>query len=131
MAAEEYTYAFEKLDVWQLARILNKDIYDVTSLFPVDEKFGLITQLRRASISISSNIAEGSTRFHKNDQCRFYQIAFGSAIEVLNQCILANDLQLLDYEKLVNIRKMINQITFKLGGLIRSLDYKSKIYPEP
>ncbi|MBK9255847.1 MAG: four helix bundle protein [Saprospiraceae bacterium] len=80
-----------------------KNIYKTTSCFPNEEKFGLVSQIRRASVSISSNIAEGSTRFHSKDQSRFYQIAFGSAVEVLNQCILANDLEFLDADKLKEV----------------------------
>ncbi len=66
-------YSFENLEVWQTSRELVKDIYQVTSTFPQDEKFGLTSQLRRASISVSSNIAEGSTRWSKKDQSRFYE----------------------------------------------------------
>ncbi|MFA5816230.1 MAG: four helix bundle protein [Bacteroidales bacterium] len=66
-------YSFENLEVWQMSRELVKDIYLVTFTFPQDEKFGLTSQLRRASISVSSNIAEGSTRWSKKDQSRFYE----------------------------------------------------------
>lgn len=57
-----YTYSFEKLEVWQLARKLTRQIYEVTGAYPAEEKFGLISQLRRAVVSIGSNIAEGATR---------------------------------------------------------------------
>ncbi|MFA5816228.1 MAG: four helix bundle protein [Bacteroidales bacterium] len=66
-------YSFENLEVWQMSRELVNDIYQVTSTFPQDEKSGLTSQLRRASISVSSNIAEGSTRWSKKDQSRFYE----------------------------------------------------------
>jgi len=80
-------YAFEKLEVWQKSRSLVKKIYDVTSRFPIEEKYALTIQLRRASISVSSNIAEGSTRWGKRDKARFYEIAYGSLIEVMNQLV--------------------------------------------
>ena len=124
---KDFRYSFEKLEVWQISKSFNKSIYLITYDFPKDERFGLISQIRRASVSISSNIAEGSSRFHKNDQARFYQIAFGSAIEVLNQLILANDLGFVSEEKLIELRMVINKITFKLGGLIKNLDYNSSI----
>ena len=110
MDNENYTYGFEKLDVWKNARELNKKVYLITNTFPPEEKFGLISQIRRASVSISSNIAEGNSRFHTKDQSRFYQIAFGSAVEVLNQLILALDLGFLDIDKLIEIRKLISDI---------------------
>ena len=82
-------YSFENLEVWQKSRKLVKTIYKTTEKFPKDEKFGLTSQIRRVSISVSSNIAEGSTRWSKKDKARFYEIAFGSLMEILNQLILS------------------------------------------
>lgn len=84
-----YTYSFEKLEVWVESKDFAKRIYLVTSKFPDTEKFGLTSQLRRASVSISSNIAEGSARKSYKDKAHFSTIAFGSAVEVLNQLIIA------------------------------------------
>jgi len=67
MNEKYYEYGFEKLEVWKQARELNRSIYTFTADFPQEEKFGLTSQIRRASVSVSSNIAEGSTRFHKKD----------------------------------------------------------------
>ena len=86
-------FAFEKLEVWQKSRDLVKDIYKVTANYPSEERFGLTSQLRRASVSVSSNIAEGSTRWSKKDQARFYEMSFGSLMEILNQLILSTDLK--------------------------------------
>ena len=77
-----YTYSFEKLDVWKEAKEFTKSIYILTSTYPDSEKFGLISQLRRASVSICSNIAEGSARNSFKDKAHFTTMAFGSAIEV-------------------------------------------------
>jgi len=66
-----YTYSFEKLEVWKLARELVKEIYRLTEKFPSEEKFGLIGQLRRASVSVSSNLAEGSSRKSAKEQAHF------------------------------------------------------------
>lgn len=76
-----------------LLKIIRKD-------FPADEKFGLISKLRRACISICSNLAEGSSRNSYKDKARFTEIAYGSLMEVLNQLILAADLDLISHGKL-------------------------------
>ncbi len=110
-------YAFEKLEVWQISRELLKDVYQITNDFPEAEKFGFTSQLRRAALSLSSNIAEGSTRWGKRDQSRFYEIAFGSLIEVLNQLILANDLDFLPRTRLDTTREKIDRIGRMLHGL--------------
>jgi len=88
----------------------------------LDEKFGLSSQLRRAAISVSSNIAEGSTRLSKSDQARFYQIAFGSLMEVLNQLIVASDLGFFDAQLLSEIRNEIESIGRMLNSLHQSTD---------
>ena len=83
-----YTYSFEKLDVWNEAKDFTKLIYQITSNFPDSEKPGLIYQLRRASVSICSNIGEGSARKTNKDKAHFTTISFGSAVEILNQLFL-------------------------------------------
>jgi four helix bundle protein len=113
-------YSFENLEVWQMSRELVKEIYQITSTFPNEEKFGLTSQLRRASVSVSSNIAEGSTRWSKKDQSRFYEIAFGSLIEVLNQMILSADLGFLPENRLIELRTRIDQISRMLNALYQS-----------
>ena len=87
-----------------------KAIYETSEAFPKEEKFGLTSQLRRASVSVSSNIAEGSTLWSKKDKARFYKIAFGSLVEVLNQLILSNDLRFLTNNKLKELRNDIDPI---------------------
>ena len=113
-------YSFENLEVWRLSRVLVKDIYQVTAEFPKDERFGLTSQLRRASVSVSSNIAEGSTRWSKKDQSRFYEVSFGSLIEILNQLILSADLDFLPEPKLADLRTKIDQIGRMLNALYQS-----------
>lgn len=114
-------YAFENLEVWQKSRMLVKSIYDLTSNFPSEEKYGLSSQLRRASVSVSSNIAEGSTRWSRKDQSRFYEIAFGSLMETLNQLILSKDLQFIDDKQLNTIREDIETIGRMLNSLHKSI----------
>ncbi len=90
-----YIFSFEKLEVWVESKEFSKKIYSVTEDFPENEKFGLISQLRRASISICSNIAEDSARKTFKEKAHFSTIAFGSAVEVLNQLILSYELNFL------------------------------------
>ena len=97
-------YTFEKLDVWQDSRKLIKRVYQITQSFPVEEKYGLTSQIRRAAVSITSNLAEGSSRQSLKDQARFSILSYGSLMEVLNQLIIAVDLQYLDEESLKTIR---------------------------
>ena len=123
---ESHTFYFEKLDVWKNARLLNKNIYLITQLFPNNEIYGLINQLRRASISISSNIAEGSSRKSYKDQAHFTQIAYSSTMEVLNQLIIASDLNYISSEQLSELRNQISHIANQLNKLYKSQQSRSK-----
>ena len=87
-----FVYSFEKLDVWQLSWEFTKDIYNLTSKYPKSELFGLTNQMRRAAVSVSSNIAEGVSRKTNKEKARFTSISFGSIIEILNQLIISRDL---------------------------------------
>lgn len=117
-------FSFEKLKVWQKARQLSVLIYSSTKTFPDNERFGLISQMRRSSVSISSNIADGTGRRSPKDKARFTEIAFGSALELLNQAILSNDLELLSDDNYNAIRLELTEITAMLDGL-----YKSQLNP--
>lgn len=89
----------------------------ISNDFPKEEKFGLTSQIRRASISISSNIAEGSSRKSSKEQARYTEIAYGSLLEVLSQLILANDLNNINKETITEIRLLIEEIGNKLNKL--------------
>jgi len=112
-----YVYSFEKLEVWQESKDFCILIYKTTSKFPEEEKYGLTSQLRRATVSISSNIAEGSARSTYKDKAHFTTIAFSSAIEVLNQLIIALELTYITDENYQNLRDRIESITNKLNAL--------------
>ena len=116
-----YLYSFEKLEVWQNARDLVKEIYQATSKFPSEEKFGLTNQIRRATTGIAANIAEGTSRKTTKEQARFINIAFSTAIEVINFLVLANDLQFLNDEEYLKLREMTGKITNQLNSLIIQL----------
>ena len=85
-------HRFKELEIWKKSRKFCSEIYSATADFPADEKFGLTNQLRRASVSIPSNIAEGSSRNSQKDFSRFLEIAIGSAYEIETQLIIASDL---------------------------------------
>ena len=110
-------FSFEKLSVWNKSRELNKKIYSTTLSFPKAEQFGLTSQLRRASISVTLNIAEGTSRFSGKEQARFTEIAFSSLMEVLSASLIANDLEYLTENDLTDIRELIKEISKMLSGL--------------
>jgi len=112
-----YIFSFEKLEVWIEAKEFTKSIYRITSTFPDTEKFGLISQIRRASISIASNIAEGSARKSFKDKAHFSTIAFGSAVEVLNQLIISFELDFISETDYLELRRMLESITNKINAL--------------
>lgn len=112
------TYGFEKLNVWQNARTLTHEIYSITSMFPKREDFGITNQIRRAAVSICSNIAEGLGRSTIKDRQHFYRIAYASLMEVLNQLLISSDLGYIKEEELNNkIRPQIEQISASLYTL--------------
>src|SRR4051812_47302113 len=84
-------FRFEKLTVWQEARKLNRTIYSLTQKFPEAERFGVVSQLRRASVSVSANIAEGSGRNSDKDFAHFLEQSYGSFMEVASLLYLALD----------------------------------------
>ena len=105
---------FRQLQVWQKAHSIVLEIYQVTADFPKEERFGLISQIRRASVSVPSNIAEGCGRGGDAELARFLQIAMGSDSEIEYQLLLSNDLRymkVMDYERLagmvIEVKKML------------------------
>ncbi len=112
-----HVYSFEKLAVWIESRKFVTWIYKITAGFPAEEKYGLMSQLRRASVSIVSNLAEGSARKTPKDQSHFYQMAYSSVIEVLNHLIISNDLNFIAGEPLAEGRGLIESLTSKIAAL--------------
>ena len=115
-----HDYAFEKLEAWQQAKRLVVHIYRNTSGFPDTDKYGLLTQIRRSAVAICSNIAEGSGRRTTDDRARFYSIAYSSLLELLNQIIIAHDLNLLAKETYELLRFHIQRTSFLLQRLYQS-----------
>lgn len=103
-------HRFKELGIWKRSRSFCSLIYKVTSNFPESEKFGLTNQLRRASVSIPSNIAEGSSRNSNKDFIRFLRIAIGSAYEIETQLLIAYDLHFLSKENLQKLTQELEEI---------------------
>ena len=115
---------YKPLVVWQRSHQLTLDVYKVLRLFPKDELFGLVSQMKRSAASIPTNIAEGCGRNSEKDFCRFLVIAFGSANELEYQIILSTDLNfisLIENKKLLaeieGVKKMLNAFIRKLNHL--------------
>lgn len=112
-----YQFSFEKLEVWQEARHLVKEIYRVTKHFAADEKYGLTSQVRRAAVSVCANIAEGCTRKSYKEQVNFTTVAYGSLIELLNHMIIANDIEYLPDDDLLKLRNSIQPLSVRINNL--------------
>jgi four helix bundle protein len=115
-----YLYSFEKLEVWKESIKLIKSIYDLTKDFPESEKFGLVNQLRRASVSIASNLAEGTSRSTNKDKAHFTTMAFSSLMEVLNQLIISKELNYISKKNIEELREHISKISNMLNALRKS-----------
>lgn len=115
-----FVYSFEKLIVWQKSIELAKQIYSTTSNFPKEEIYGLSSQIRRAVVSISSNIAEGYVKSSSKEQIRFSEIAYGSLMEVLNQVIIAKEIGYISEDNYINIRQNIEEISRMINALRNS-----------
>jgi four helix bundle protein len=113
-------FSFDKLIAWQKGRELAILIYKTTKLFPKDETFGMTSQMRRCSISIASNLAEGSGRSSMKDKARFSEIAYSSSLELLNQIILSFDFEYVDENQYIQIREKITEVNMLIDGLHKS-----------
>ena len=114
----------EDLRIWQGARTLVLEIYKLTSEFPKHEIYGLISQMRRASVSVPSNIAEGAGRRSPGDFCRFLYYASGSLTELETQLYLSGELGYADKESVSEIKKGIILLRRQIYATIRSLQKK-------
>ncbi len=120
-----YKFGFEKLEVWQNSLELTKIIYQITKEFPRDERFGLISQMRRAAISVSSNIAEGNARKTNKDKAHFTTMAYTSLMELMNQAVISFELDYISKAELNNIREKLSYISNQLNKL---RNYQNKNY---
>ncbi len=112
-------HKFKELGIWKKSRLFCSQIYNETTSFPQEEKFGLTNQLRRASVSIPSNIAEGSSRSSNKDFARFLEIAIGSAYEVETQLLISADLGFINQDKVKELTDLLEEI-IKMTSRFRS-----------
>lgn len=113
-------FSFEKLKFWNDLRVFIKTIYELTKEFPDVERFGLVSQLRRACVSVSSNLAEGSSRTSSKDQAHFTQLSYSSLMEFLSQIIVSKDLNYLTQDKCQQLRIQIENLSRPLNALRNS-----------
>jgi four helix bundle protein len=114
-------FNFEKLDVWQKAIDFADLVYAITKKFPSEERFGLTNQMRRAAVSISSNIAEGCSRSSNIDFGRFVEIATGSIFEVVSQAFIGRRQGFLDKTDFQKLYRAAEEQSRMLSGLRKSL----------
>lgn len=110
-------FRFEKLDVWQKAMDWNDQVYSATTGFPKEEQFGLTSQLRRSSVSVAANIAEGSGRTSNKDFARFVEISYGSLMEAVCECMMAKRQDYLTEEQFKSIYGDAQELSRMLSGL--------------
>lgn len=116
-------FYYRRLDVYQNAKALSHEVCKLIKAFPIDERFGLCDQLRRAVMSIPINIAEGFGRFSSKEKAHFIQIAYGSLNEVMCELELAFDEGYVNQEQLTTIESMILSVKKQLANLHRSVLY--------
>jgi len=114
-------FNFEKLDVWQKAIDFADLVYNLIRDFPADERFGLTSQMRRAAVSVSSNIAQGTSRISQTDFARFIEIATGSVFEVVSQSFIGRRQGFLTEEGFRALYSSVDEIGRMLSGLRKSL----------
>ena len=119
-------HRFKDLEIWKLSREFCRDIYQVTLDFPEGEKFGLVNQLRRSSVSVPSNIAEGASGRSSRDFDRFLEIATGSCYEIETHLLIANDLGFLKDEKINILQMKLTSIIKMISKFRTSLKNNSK-----
>ena len=117
----ENQFSFEKLKAWQYSRRLVKLVYELVKKLPKEETYALSDQIRRAIVSVSSNIAEGSGRMSKAEQRHFYEIAYGSLMEVYNQLLIAYDLEFIEKSDIDNIKEPIWKTAKVISALRNSI----------
>ena len=112
---------FEDLIIWQKSIVLTKQIYTITRKFPKEEIYGLSNQLRRASVSVASNIAEGYGRITRNDYKRFLSFSFGSTFEIQTQLIIGIEIGIINNEDFNESIMLSKEISAMLHAIIKKL----------
>ncbi len=118
--------SYKELIVWQKSFELTKGIYKSTVNFPREELYGLVSQMRRATLAIPSNIAEGFSRSYTKEFIPFLKIAFGSGAELETQLLLAKELKFLKHEEYKNLDQTLQEIMKMLNKMISTLKNPSR-----
>ena len=116
-----YKFSYEKMRMWSDVRMYIKSVYEITNTFPLNEKIGLTQQLRRAAVSVLSNIAEGLSRKTEKEKQRFIEISYGSLMETNAQLIIAVDLMYINKEQYYKLKEDLLKISNQLNALNKSL----------
>ena len=111
----------KKLDVYLLAMELVKDIYELSKLLPKDEQYVLVSQIRRAAVSVCSNIAEGTARRSKAEKLRFYEISRSSLVEIDTQLEIALTLSYLNKDQMIDLERKLKSVFNMLSKMITNL----------
>lgn len=117
-------YSFQKLIVWQEAKKLVVDVYHLLDNFPKFEKYALCDQIRRAMVSVPSNIAEGSGRRSLKEKIHFLEISYGSLMETFNQLLIAIDLTYITEESVEEIKPSIDAVAKMINALSNTYSQK-------
>jgi four helix bundle protein len=118
---KEAKYSYKNLEAYKASKELVMSVYGALKKFPKEEQYALCDQLRRAVISVPSNIAEGSGRTSSKDQAHFYEMAFGSLMEVDCQMDIAYDLGYVTQEDMNNINEQVSRVAALLSGMRRKI----------
>ena len=113
----EPKYSYKNLEAYKEAKALVKQVYALLKKFPKEETYALCDQLRRAVISVPSNIAEGSGRYSVKEQLHFIEIAYGSLLEVECQIDIAHDVKYVSDSEFVNVNNQVDKVSTLLSGL--------------
>ncbi len=124
-------FGYRKLIAYQKAKEVVKRTYKLLKKFPSDERFAMCDQLRRASVSITSNIAEGVNRYPIKDKSHFIEMAYGSLMEVSSQFEIAEDLNYITPEERINMDQLIEEVARLLSGLQKSYTTKQSTNSKP
>ena len=120
-------YSFEKLDVYVEARAFVKAIYNLSAHFPDSERYALTDQIHRAVVSVTSNIAEGTSRTSTKDKAHFVEMSYGSLMEVVSQLQVAMDLNYISQQQYNALQPQIEKISYKLYALRQSFVNKHEV----
>ena len=118
--------SFKELIVWKRAYELTLEVYSCSGHFPRSETFGLAAQMRRATISIVSNIAEGYGRGHRSEYIQFLRMAYASTGELETQLMLSRDLEYLSEQKFQRVLSILLEVQKMLGSMVRRFDLESR-----